>query len=74
MAARAHWDIRVSGCSSPITAVIAYVRNEPRRIAGCGLAISVCAGFVQVFLAVIMIIAGVMLLIGIMQNMDSIFG
>ncbi|WP_436398327.1 hypothetical protein [Roseobacter sp. S98] len=76
------WDIdRILMVAAPaagvlgiITAVIAYVRNEPRRIAGYGLAISVCAVFIQVFLAVVMIIAGVMLLIGIMQNMDSIFG
>ena len=76
------WDIErilmvaapAAGVLGIITAVFAYVRNEPRRIAGYGLAISVCAVFVQVFLAVVMIVAGVMLLIGIMQNMDSIFG
>ena len=76
------WDIdRILMIAAPaagvlgiVTAIVAYVRNEPRRIAGYGLAISVSAVFIQVFLAVVMIIAAVMLLIGIMQNMDSIFG
>ncbi|MGA9252425.1 MAG: hypothetical protein WBV71_08265, partial [Roseobacter sp.] len=57
-----------------IMAITAYIRREPKRIASYGLALSVCAIFVQVFLIVLMIVAGVMLLIGIMENMGSIFG
>lgn len=63
-----------AGILGVIMAITAYVRQEPKRIATYGMALSVCAIFVQVLLIVVMIIAGVMLLIGIMQNMDSIFG
>ena len=44
------------------------------RAAACGMAISVGAIFVQVVHIAVLIIAGVMLLIGIMQNLDSILG
>ena len=63
-----------AGVLGVVTAIIAFIRREPRRIATYGMALSVCAIFVQVFLVVLLIVAGVMLLIGIMQNMDSIFG
>lgn len=76
------WDIdRILMTAAPaagvlgvIMAILAYIRREPRRVATCGLAISVCAIFVQVLLIAVMIVAGVMLLIGIMENMGSIFG
>lgn len=76
------WDIdRILMTTAPaagvlgvIMAITAYIRREPKRIASYGLALSVCAIFVQVFLIVLMIVAGVMLLIGIMENMGSIFG
>jgi hypothetical protein len=76
------WDIdRILMVAAPAAGVlgvfmslIALVRKEPWRTASFGLAISIGAIFVQVLLAVVLIIAGVMLLISIMQNMDSIFG
>ena len=57
-----------------LAAIIAFIRREPRRFAAYGLAVSVCAVFVQALLAIVLIIAGVMLLIAIIQNLDSIFG
>lgn len=76
------WDIdRILMVAAPaagvlgiLMAITAYIRREPKRVAGYGMALSVCAVFVQVLLIIVMIIAGVMLLIGILQNMDSIFG
>ncbi|MBW4706884.1 hypothetical protein KX928_03690 [Roseobacter sp. YSTF-M11] len=76
------WDIdRILMGSAPamgvlgvVMAIIAYIRREPKRAATCGMAISVAAIFVQVILLVALIVAGVMLLIGIMQNLDSILG
>ena len=64
----------VAGVLGIVMAIIGYIRNEPKRIAGYGIAMSIAAIFVQVVLIIVFIIAGVMLLIGIMQNMDSIFG
>lgn len=76
------WDIdRILMAAAPaagvlgiIMAITAYVRNEPKRMAYYGLAISICAVFVQVLFVVLMIVAGVILLINIIQNLDSIFG
>lgn len=76
------WDIdRVLMAAAPaagvlgiVMAIVAYIRKEPKRMAYYGMAISVCAVFVQVLLIVLMIVAGVILLINIIQNMDSIFG
>lgn len=76
------WDIdRVLMAAAPaagvmgvVMAITAYIRHEPKRAATCGIALSIAAIFVQVLLIAALIIAGVMLLIGIMQNMDSIFG
>ena len=63
-----------AGVLGVIMAISAYVRREPRRLATYGMALSVCAIFVQVLLIVLMIVAGVVLLISIIENMDSIFG
>ena len=76
------WDIdRILMTAAPaagvlgvVMAITAYIRREPRRIASCGMALSVCAIFVQVLLIILMIVAGIMLLISIIENMDSIFG
>lgn len=79
---QATWDIdRILMAAAPaagvlglILAIVAFIRREPRRAAACGMAISIGAIFVQVVLIAVLIIAGVMLLIGIMQNLDSILG
>ena len=76
------WDIdRILMTAAPaagvlgvIMAITAYIRREPKHMASYGMALSVCAIFVQVLLIVVLIVAGVMLLIGIMENMGSIFG
>jgi hypothetical protein len=76
------WDIdRILMTAAPaagvlgvIMAIIAYIRREPRRVASYGMALSVCAIFVQVLLIILMIVAGVLLLISIIENMGSIFG
>ncbi|WP_299672262.1 hypothetical protein [uncultured Roseobacter sp.] len=76
------WDIdRILMTAAPaagvlgiLMAIIAYIRQEPKRAASCGVALSVCAVLVQVLLMILMIVAGVMLLMSIIQNMDSIFG
>jgi hypothetical protein len=76
------WDIdRVLMASAPamgvlgvVTAIIAYIRREPARAATCGMLLSVAAIFVQVVLIVALIIAGAIVLVGIMQNLDSILG
>lgn len=76
------WDIdRILMTAAPaagvlgiIMAITAYIRGEPKRVATYGMLLSVCAIFVQVLLIVVMIIAGVVLLINIIQNLDSIFG
>lgn len=76
------WDTdRIMMASAPVTgvlgvvmAIIAYIRREPARAATCGLAISVGAILVQVILISVLIIAGAIILVGIMQNLDSIVG
>ncbi|WP_299825605.1 hypothetical protein [uncultured Roseobacter sp.] len=76
------WDIdRILMTAAPsigvlglLMAITGFIRKEPKRAAACGLAISTGAILVQVLLIAVLIIAGVMLLIGIMQNMDSILG
>jgi hypothetical protein len=76
------WDVdRVMMAAAPIlgvlgvvTAIVAYIRREPKRAATCGLLISVGAIFVQIVLIVTLIIAGAIILVGIMKNMDSILG
>lgn len=76
------WDIdRVLMAAAPalgvlglVAGIIAFVRHEPKRAALCGVALSASAILVQVVLIAVLIIAGVMLLIGIMQNADSILG
>lgn len=76
------WDIdRILMTAAPaagvlgvIMAITAYVRQEPKKVAFYGMALSVCAIFVQVLFVILMIVAGMMLLISIIQNMDSIFG
>ena len=76
------WDIdRIMMTAAPaagvlgvIMAITAYIRREPKRLASYGMALSVCAIFVQVLLIILMIVAGLLLLISIIENMDSIFG
>lgn len=76
------WDIdRILMTAAPaagvlgiIMAITAYIRREPKRVASYGMALSVCAVFVQVLLIIVMIVAGIMLLMSIIQNIDSIFG
>ncbi|WP_299859853.1 hypothetical protein [uncultured Roseobacter sp.] len=76
------WDIdRILMVGAPalgvvglVMAIVAFIRREPKRAAACGMALSLGAILVQVLLVAVLIIAGVMLLIGIMQNMDSILG
>lgn len=63
-----------AGVLGVLMAIVAYIRREPKRVATYGMALSVAAIFVQVILIAVMIIAGVLLLIAIVQNMDSIFG
>jgi hypothetical protein len=76
------WDIdRILMAATPafgvfglVLGIAAFIRHEPKRAAACGIAISAAAIFVQVFLISVLIIAGVILLVGIMQNMESILG
>ncbi|MFK7763626.1 MAG: hypothetical protein AB8B62_10210 [Roseobacter sp.] len=76
------WDLdRILMAASPalgvlglIAAIAAYIRREPTRAAHCGLAISMGAILVQVVLIVAIVIAGAIILVGIMQNLDSIVG
>lgn len=76
------WDIdRVLMAAAPafgvlgvVLALLAFVRREPWRAATCGLAISVGAIVVQVALIIALMIAGAMILVGIMQNIESILG
>lgn len=63
-----------AGVLGVIMAITAYIRREPKRIATYGMALSVCAVFVQVLFIVLMIVAGVLLLMSIIENLDSIFG
>ena len=80
--AAAAWDIdRVLMVAAPafgvlglVAGIVAFIRHEPKRAAACGIALSASAILVQVILIAVLIIAGVMLLIGIMQNMDAILG
>ncbi|WP_227269255.1 hypothetical protein [Roseobacter weihaiensis] len=77
-----NWDIdRILMAGAPalgvvglVMAIVAFIRREPKRAAACGMALSIGAILVQVLLIAVLIIAGIMLLIGIMQNMDSILG
>ncbi len=64
----------ILGVLGVVTAIVAYIRREPKRAATCGLLISVGAILVQVVLIVTLIIAGAIILVGIMKNMDSILG
>lgn len=57
-----------------IAAFFALVRREPRRLVFFGMGVSIGAIVVQVFLIAALIIAGAIILVGIMQNMDSILG
>ncbi|MFK7867788.1 MAG: hypothetical protein AB8B58_00970 [Roseobacter sp.] len=57
-----------------LLAIIAFLRKKPKRAAACGLAISVGVILVQVIQIVALIIAGAIVLVGIMQNMESILG
>ncbi len=63
-----------AGVLGVLMAITAYIRREPKRIATYGMALSVCAVFVQVLFIVLMIVAGVLLLMSIIENLDSIFG
>ena len=63
----------VAGVLGVLAAITAYFRGEPKRVATYGMALSVSAIFVQVLLIILMIVAGILLLISIIQNMDSIF-
>jgi hypothetical protein len=63
-----------AGVLGVLMSIVAYIRREPRRVASYGMALSVCAIFVQVLFVILMIVAGVMLLVSILENMDSIFG
>ena len=63
-----------AGVLGVLMAITAYIRREPRKIATYGMALSVCAIFVQVLFIVLMIVAGVLLLMSIIENLDSIFG
>lgn len=76
------WDIdRIMMAAAPalgvlglIAGIVAFIRREPKRAALCGVAVSASAIVIQVVLIAVLIIAGVMLLVGIMQNLDSILG
>jgi hypothetical protein len=76
------WDIdRILMASAPamgvlgvVMAITAYIRREPARAATCGMVLSVAAIFVQVVLIVALLIAGAIILVGILQNLDSIIG
>ncbi len=57
-----------------IAAFFAMMRREPLRYVLFGIGISTGAIVVQLFLLAALIIAGAIILVGIMQNMDSILG
>ncbi|MEM9307207.1 MAG: hypothetical protein AAGA74_07910 [Pseudomonadota bacterium] len=63
-----------AGVIGIVMAITAYLRREPKRMATYGMALSVCAVFVQILLIVLLVVAGVVLLVSIIENMDSIFG
>ncbi|MEE4315695.1 MAG: hypothetical protein V2I74_01815 [Erythrobacter sp.] len=63
-----------AGVLGVIMAIMGYIRREPKKIAYYGMALSVCAIFVQILFVVLMIVTGVILLVSIIENMDSIFG
>lgn len=64
----------VLGCLAVVSSVIAFIRREPKRMAFCGLGVGVASIFMQVILIAALIIAGAIILVGIMQNLDSILG
>lgn len=74
------WDIdRILMAATPVFGVLgllfgiaALIRHEPKRAATCGLTISAAAILIQVFLIVALVIAGAIILVGIMHNMGSI--
>lgn len=76
------WDIdRILMAAAPVlgvlgvvTSVIGFARREPTRMATYGLFVSMASIFMQVVLIGALIIAGAILLVGIMQNLDSILG
>lgn len=64
----------VMGFIGVLAAVVAFIRKEPMRMASYGLFVSMAAIFMQVFLIAALVIAGAIILVGIMQNLDSILG
>lgn len=76
------WDIdRIMMAAAPvlgllgvIASVIAFMRHEPKRMATYGLTVSIASIFMQVLLIAALIIAGAIMIVGIMQNLDSILG
>ncbi len=76
------WDIdRILMAAAPvlgvlaiIASVIGFIRREPKRMAAYGLFVGMASIFMQVLLIAALIIAGAILLVGIMQNLDQILG
>ena len=76
------WDIdRIMMAAAPvlgflgvIASIIGFIRREPKRMASYGLFVCLASIFMQVVLIAALVIAGAILLVGIMQNMDSILG
>jgi len=64
----------VLGVLGVISAVAGFIRREPARMATYGLLVSMASIFMQVVLLVALVIAGAIILVGIMQNLDSILG
>ncbi|WP_299401698.1 hypothetical protein [uncultured Roseobacter sp.] len=76
------WDIdRILRAVAPtmgvfaiVVALVGMIRKEPAKLVLCGVAFGAMAVMIQVLLYAVLLIAGVVLLIGIMQNLDSILG
>lgn len=76
------WDIdRIRMAATPVFGILVvflgiavFIRRGPKRTATCGMTVSLAAIFVQVFLIAALLIAGAILFVGVMQNMDSIRG
>ncbi len=62
------------GVLSIVIALIGLFRREPTKLAMCGLAFGTMAVVIQVVLFVALLIAGAILLVGILSNLDSILG
>ena len=63
-----------AGVTGILLAIVGFVRHEPKRAVVCGLALGAGALMVQILFWITLMICGVILIFGIMQNLDSILG